>query len=221
MTVTASDGRAESAPVQVETQLGNRPPKLHAVRLDPPGGIVGGSEVTAIPIGEDLDGDGMHFRYTWRVNGQLVDETGPVLSTEGLRRGDTIQVRVVAWDDESSSNAIETPPLKLANAKPRVRTVPVESAEGALFVYQVHAEDPDGDRPRFRLIEGPEGMTISATRGEIEWRPTPAQAGDHTVKVEVDDLQGGKVVISFQVGVEYPEANEEPGDTPPPAAPAR
>ena len=58
------------------------------------------------------------------------------------------------------------------NAAPVITTLPasVVSAEHA-FTTTVSATDPDGDRLRFRLVDGPEGASIDPVTGQIDWDP--------------------------------------------------
>ena len=201
LVVRARDGQEDSPPMGITVLLANRPPTLSSVELDTPGRLVAASQVTARPIGHDLDGDPLRLRYAWRVNGQLNMEMGPVLSTKGLRRDDTIQVRVTASDGQASTS-LDSPLQRLENAPPRVTTAPGRVNPSGVLSYPIEAEDPDGDHPlRFRLLEAPAGMTISSALGEIEWRPTVEQAGEHGVTVEVDDLHGGKTQVSFTATV--------------------
>lgn len=56
------------------------------------------------------------------------------------------------------------------------------------YVYDVEAEDPDGDILTYSLTVSPEGMTIDPDIGVIEWEPEILeQFGLHQVVVEVSD----------------------------------
>ena len=211
--VVANDGLAESSPHRVATRIGNRPPKLDGVTIEPPGEIVGGEDVTVRPVAHDRDGDRLRFLYEWTVNGRRLREDGPVLPTGELRRGDLVRVRVQASDGEDRSNAIESPDLRVGNAPPRIVSRPTGAGADGVFRYRIEAVDDDGDSPlRYRLVSGPQGMTVSSGRGEIEWAPDEAQAGRHPVTLEVDDLHGGKVLHQFEVivGLDAEEAESVP-----------
>ena len=209
--VTPSDGMSEGASATHSVRLGNRAPTLSGVTLQPSQGLTAGSEVVAIPSVRDLDGDTIEFAYHWRVNGRSVSESGPTLSTEGLRRGDTVEVEVVASDGEARSGSARHEPVRLVNAEPVVTKGASTSDASGVFRTRILAEDPDGDRTlRFRLVRGPSGMTISSTQGEIEWAPSDQQPGSHSVEVEVDDLHGGVVKVSFEVTVETTSSPASP-----------
>ena len=213
--VVASDGRAESAPVSAMETLANSTPVLSELTFEPAADWKAGGVILVHPGAQDPDGDALEFEYQWQVNGRAQDEATAILSTEGLRRGDRVRVRVIASDGDVESRELWSDELQLVNAAPVVETLPEEKIEGGVFRYQIVARDPDGDRAlRYRLTESPEGMQIDPLAGAIEWTPTPEQEGSHSVSVEVDDRKGGKTEQVFHVFIRL----EEPES--PPAAPA-
>lgn len=208
--VTASDATHESAPESAYVSVGNRAPELVAVALDPPGEITRGRPLTAVPRASDPDGDAVEFSYLWRLNERELQETGPSLDTSSLKRGDRVQVRVVASDGESESEAIESPPMPVANAAPSITSTPPGFGADGVFRYALESADPDGDRSvRYRLVHGPEGMTVDAMSGVVTWKPSAKGAGQHTVEVEVDDLQGGRGSQIFTLSVAVGEAPKD------------
>ena len=214
VTVTASDGRAKSAPFEASAQVGNRAPILRGLRIEPGHNITAGGRVTVRPDATDSDGDVLSFRYDWSVNDHAVAGDGPALSTRGLRRGDRIRVAVVATDGEDDSNRIESIEITVANAMPVIVSEPGAPDETGVFRYQVRAEDSDGDRNlRFSLTTAPEGMTLDSLFGELAWTPRDDQHGVFPVEIRVEDLQGGWATQRFEVtvGAGEPEA--------PPASP--
>ncbi|MDH3211242.1 MAG: hypothetical protein OEM05_02045 [Myxococcales bacterium] len=209
--VTASDGRAQSAPFRITTVVDNSVPEVRGIRIEPEGEITAGRELKVEPEGRDADGDPIAYRYLWWVNGSTVDQTGPLLSTAGLRRDDRIRVRVVATDGDGQSDAFESREITLANAAPVIVSEPGAAGADGVFRFRIRAEDPDGDRPlRYRLASAPDGMKMVSGAGAVEWRPRADQAGEHAVEVVVEDPVGGRTSQHFRLVV---------GDTPP-AAPA-
>lgn len=68
--------------------------------------------------------------------------------------------------------------------------------------YDVDATDPDvGDTLTFSLDTSLAGMTINPSTGLIEWTPTPAQIGDHSVTVRVRDASGLSAAQTFTLTV--------------------
>lgn len=200
--VTASDGRAQSDPARAVARVGNRSPKLSALRLEPAGEVQRGAALVAVAEGQDADSDPLSFRYAWRVNGRPVPVEGASFPTDDLERGDVIRVRVVASDGEDESPPLESPEARIANAAPRIVSSPPSRGLEGGFRYQLEAQDPDGDRGlRFRLLEGPEGMSLDPVLGEVRWTPGTGQEGVHRVDVAVSDPYGASSAQRFEVTV--------------------
>lgn len=214
--VVARSGGRESEPARASATVGNRPPVLERVTIQPRGVALPGDPVTVSAEADDPDGDPVDFEYTWRVNGERVGESGDRFSTDGLSRGDRIQVRVVASDGRGESGPVDSAFVTIGNAAPAILSKPGGASEGGVFRYVVEARDPEGDRNlRYRLRQAPEGMVIDSVLGQITWRPRFGQTGVHPVEVVVEDSGGATTVQFFEVTV------DELGGAPasPPAAP--
>jgi hypothetical protein len=214
VTVTARDGDSKSPAETVTTRVGNRPPTMLGVVIEPLSEVRADRDISANPKAQDPDGDPLEFRYRWRVNGEGVDADGPVLAATHYQRGDQIQLTVEASDGQATSDPLRSEPFSVVNSAPRITSTPGAFDEDGTFRYAVSAEDPDGDRSlRYQLQEGPEGMEIDVVSGEVTWTPTPDQAGSHPVTIEVGDRKGGVTTQSFDIRVEFEEVTA-------PAAPA-
>ncbi len=75
------------------------------------------------------------------------------------------------------------------NDAPSITSKPTKTGRvWASYTYDVEARDPDpGDVLAYSLEGEPEGMTIDAKTGLIEWLPTSAQAGNYDITVKVAD----------------------------------
>ena len=211
--VVVSDGKSQARTAKVSARVGNRPPTVTAVLMEPAKEITATDDIATSPLGSDLDGDPLEFQYTWRVNGNVVAESGSVLSHSRFRRGDTIELELVASDGTDESEPLRTPPMEIVNTPPRITSAPQGLDAAGAFRYAVEVEDPDGDRKRFKLLKGPGGMVMDFLSGELSWDPAEKQAGKHAVEIEVDDLAGGKTTQAFDLEVEFVSPS-------PPAAPA-
>lgn len=211
--VVATDGRASSQPVRISARIANRAPQLRGVYLEPAEGARVGTPVVAKPDAVDGDDDSLRFTVGWQVNGRAVDATGDTLDTSSLRRGDRIRARVVASDGDRESLPFESPELELGNSPPEVTSRPTAIGSDGVFRYGIEARDPDNDRNlRFRLLEGPPGLTVDPVVGQVVWTPRAEQAGSHSVEVAVDDGHGGVTGHRFDLTVTAIEA-----EAPPPA----
>jgi hypothetical protein len=213
--VTASDGHAESEPFAASTQIGNRPPRIANLTIQPAGRITAAGPITAIATGDDPDGDPVSFEYTWTVNGSTSDEHGSVFPDTELKRGDIVEVSVIARDEQGESEPVASPQIEVMNAAPVIRSQPDMAGAAGVFAYKVVAEDPDGDSLRYGLGKVPEGMTVLADSGEVQWTPREDQAGTHAVEIWAEDPQGARATQRFELTI-----GAGPAAKAPPAAPA-
>jgi uncharacterized repeat protein (TIGR01451 family) len=78
-----------------------------------------------------------------------------------------------------------------------ITTVPV----GKNYSYDLDAEDKDGDKLKYMLVQAPEGMSIAADTGLISWLPTQEDIGMNPVTVKVEDGNGGSDTQEFNIKV--------------------
>ena len=211
---SATDGRDTSDPVRGSVTVGNTAPLIRAFYLAPDGEIAPGQAVTAAPQAFDPDGDALEYEFEWLLNGQVVrGADGATFDTSKLKRGDRLQAHVRVSDGEDWSPVAESMTLALANRPPRFAALPPIDASNGGFHADLSAEDPDGDRTlRFRLLSGPEGMTVDPVSGRVSWRPRPDAAGNHAVEVAVADSYGAESAMRFELTVSggAPEAKAPP-----------
>jgi hypothetical protein len=202
VTVVADSGGRET---RAETTVANSPPEILSVEYSPPV-VRRGTDLVARPQVEDPDGDRVGFSFRWYVNGEerpLPDT--PVLPGDKFAKGDRIAVEVVPEDGESTGAAYRTGDIEVANAPPRFVTTPPASFRAATYVYRARAEDADGDPLSYALESGPEGMTVDEGSGEVRWTVGKDQAGEHTVRITVDDGDGRQDVQEFRLEITISE----------------
>lgn len=194
--IIPSSSLSTGRPFRTEAKrIGNLPPVVYFIKLNPPKPAVGDT-ITAVPAGEDPDGDFISFRYHWTVNGNPTTEQpteSDVFSTSGLRKKDMIVVVVTPADGESAGTPKLSSAVFLANAVPQFVSTPPTILEKGVYEYQVVARDTDGDPLTFRLVISPAEMTIDRTTGLIRWEPPKDIAGKQevTIKIAADDGNGG------------------------------
>lgn len=205
--VTASDGVQQAGPRRATVHVANSPPHVDGVELDPSGELHANQDLVAKPAGTDPDGDKITYSYRWSVNGSVVPESGAKLPASRFSRRDSIELDVVASDGTDASEPYHVGPIEVGNTPPRITSTPGPIAKDGVFRYDVVAEDPDGDLGfSYRLLSGPEGMTIGAHDGHLVWKPGPKAEGNHPVEVEVSDPYGGKATQLFQLRLSYAPA---------------
>ena len=212
--VTANDSRGARSRQRAQTRVGNSPPLLSFVRVEPKGPVQRGVELVAKVEVQDPDRDAVRVRFEWQVNGRTRPDHGDRLQTEPLRRGDRVQVFAVASDGEDESERIAAEPVEIGNTPPEIVSQPAAAREDGSFFYQVRARDPDNDRGLlFSLDEAPDGMTISRTDGEVAWQPREDQLGEYRVAIVVDDRHGGKTSQLFTISIAGESSDGGPAAT--------
>jgi len=202
VTATAHDDLMESEPAQVSLRVRNRRPRLNQARIEPWEAVAAGDSLAITAEGSDPDGDELEYDFQWTVNGEPIEAEGPSLSTASLAIGDWVQARVRASDGESESDPVDTARVRVVGGNPQIVSSPGEFSSDGVFRYTVVAEHPDGDRAlRYELREAPEGMWVNPVSGEITWRPTRGQVGEHEVAVAVKDSHGAVTVQAFSLKV--------------------
>jgi hypothetical protein len=198
-----NDGQIEGAAEMATVRVGNQPPVMIGIKIEPLGEVTATHDIVANPTATDPDGDDLEYIYEWTINGDAAYSEEAVLPRDEFKRGDQITISVRADDGSTESEPLESQPFEVVNALPAITSSPGAFDEAGSFRYQLAVTDPDGDRRlRYRLLEGPKGMAVDLLQGMVTWTPTDSQSGTHPVVLEVDDMAGGKVTQSFQVQVE-------------------
>ncbi|MDG2334401.1 MAG: Ig domain-containing protein [Myxococcota bacterium] len=199
--VTASNAGASSLPFRLASRIANRRPSMTEIRIRTESD--GGGRWVAEPIAEDPDGDRLSFTYLWILNGQDSEFRDSTLDQSSAARGDKVKLKAWASDGLSKSLPLESAPFGVGNSPPEIVSTPPNMDESGLFLYVVRATDPDGDTALdYSLEKGPQGMTIDSKSGELRWQATLQNAGEHEVRIAVDDRQGGSSRQGFFVQVE-------------------
>ncbi|MCU0548662.1 MAG: choice-of-anchor C family protein [Leptolyngbya sp. Prado105] len=101
--------------------------------------------------------------------------------------------------------------LAQLNQKPVIESEPIlETIAGKPYRYAVQASDPNRDVLSYRLLSAPEGMTINAQSGVIDWTPAAATQSIHTIIVQVSDGRGGIAEQNFTLAVTAAPPNRPP-----------
>lgn len=199
----ARDGVNESEPARAEARVGNQPPLLLGVAIEPLQDVTAGHDILATPRATDPEGDELEFRYAWQVNGEPAGDAEPRLAASHFQRGDRIRLEVIASDGESESDPLRSADIVVGNAAPSITSSPGSFDADGSFRYQLAVEDPDHDRVfRYRLVSGPEGLSVDTVSGLVQWRPRESQLGSFAVTLEADDRSGGVAQQSFEVRVQ-------------------
>jgi hypothetical protein len=119
-----------------------------------------------------------------------------------------VQLSIRASDGEESSGWWREASFPIANAPPRITSIPGDFDPDGSFRYPIVVDDPDGDRGfRYEIREAPAGVAIDTATGTLHGTPTPDQGGDNRVEIAVGDRHGGVAVQEFDVSVGFEDVD--------------
>ncbi|MBD2468818.1 Ig-like domain-containing protein [Nostoc sp. FACHB-145] len=129
-----------------------------------------------------------------------------------LDSGESTQERsLVFYNPQGVQFNYELVVLAQLNSAPIIQTqAKTEITGGQSYSYQVKAIDPNSDSLIYRLMVAPDGMTIDAATGLINWNTTTSNIGNHTVVVEVSDSRGGITQQTYTLSVIETPPNRPP-----------
>jgi hypothetical protein len=183
--------------VQAGVTLVNSLPQVVAVGLANPY-ISRGRDVVVVPEIYDADGDEVWLSYSWSVNGiEIPEADGPILRGDLFGKGDRIELNILPHDGEADGPVFRGAALVVPNAPPSISSSPPATLSEQGYLYQVTAEDPDGDKLRYVLEEGPEGMSIGEATGFLVWREAGNHPGAHRIRIGVLDPEGMGAVHEY------------------------
>jgi hypothetical protein len=194
VTVTGGDGMAKVFSLGPVVCV-NSPPAVSTAEIS----ILDSTTLSAQVEHEDIDGDSVTIIKKWYRNENPV-HTGESFVTSLLQRGDTVVVEAIAYDGEAEGKSVRSAPVLIGNHPPSIVSTPPR-VKGEQYVYQIGAEDPDGDQLTYNLKAGPDGMTIDPS-GSLTWTRGVHAQPLYAVEIEVVDGYGGSAVQRFELNVE-------------------
>src|SRR5579864_1151778 len=201
--LTVSDGRggiskAATTSVIAAPTAGNHPPVVSAG--GPYSGAVGQS-VSLSATATDPDNDPLS--YFWDF-GDKSNGTGASPGHTYTSAGQ-FSVSVTVSDGRGGvTSATTTASISGAgNHAPVFTSSPVITAKHQFaYSYQATASDADNDALTFSLATAPDGMTVDANTGVVQWTPTgPNQVGAESVTLVVTDVHNASATQSFDIAV--------------------
>ncbi len=202
VTLTVSDEDGGSTTWTGTANIANVAPGLTAFN----GPLTGNEgEVLAFDAAADDVGidDLPDLTFAWDFGDGSPLEVGDALTHAFGDEGSyTVSVIVADGDGGTDTDSLV---VDIANVAPEITSsAPAFAAEGVLWSYDAVAVDPGDDVLTWSLSpSAPDGMTIDASSGQLEWTPTYEQSlgGPYPATLTVDDGDGGTDVEVFTVTV--------------------
>ena len=153
----------------------------------------------------DSTKDNLTFSLVKSAPGMTINQhTGLINWTPTRTQAGSYEIEVEVKDNQRKT-ATQSFVLDVAegiNNDPEIISEPVlEGEEGQEYSYDLKAKDKDQQQIIFKLVEGPQGMTIDQAKGVIDWKPTSSQSGNYDVKVKALDGRGGSDTQSYSLTV--------------------
>lgn len=141
-------------------------------------------------VAVDPESSPLIYRLGSRPNGMTIDATGKVQWMPTEAGSYDIDVSVT---DNQGATTTQTYRLEVGtaaiNQAPTIISMPSLVANvGSSYQYQVEASDPDAQILRYQLLESPQGMSIGAASGLLNW--TNPVNGHYQVVVAAFDSEG-------------------------------
>ena len=175
--VRAADGSIEGAAATATVQIGNAAPVLDALRFleSEPTTLTG---ISAEAIFTDAESDPVEVSFLWKVNGLSAASAGNSLSAGSVRKGDLVEVTVVA-DDGDDRSTPESRTTAIGNAAPSAPAVAIAVPGRSLPVFEgdpLRCEiaavgvDPDGDLVTHTFAWSSDGNLVGEGSGSGDAR---------------------------------------------------
>ncbi|OPF18912.1 hypothetical protein B1L04_05655 [Microcystis aeruginosa KW] len=165
----------------------NLPPNITSVPFTR---TVTNQTYTYTVVAKDPENGILTYNLGRKPNGMTIDQKGKIQWTPTQIGNYDIDVLVA---DNQGATTTQTYQLVVGtqaiNQAPNITSTPLFVANvGSPYQYQIQASDPDGQSLTYQLIESPQGMTINANTGLVQWN-TPI-TGNYKVVVAAFDSQG-------------------------------
>lgn len=166
------------------------------------------------PTIEELDGDNLTFDLPLAPAGMAVNpHDGTITWTPRLEQVG-LQNVLLRVKDERGGFDLQYFTITVAqpNTAPVISSTAPVGPAGINLPYQYNADaiDADGDTFAWLLTVAPDGATIDATTGVINWTPNSEQLGSQEFVVNVNDGRGLSDQQTFSVNVEVDPINADP-----------
>jgi RHS repeat-associated protein len=126
------------------------------------------------------------------------------LVTDGNLNPDemTLSRSLIFFNPNEVQFSYEVLVLAGVNRAPEILSQPqLEVRAGQLYRYAVEAQDANNDTLTYKLLAGPQGMTIDAATGVIEWQTSSTMLGAQSILIEVSDGRGESDRQAFSLKV--------------------
>ncbi|HEY5656235.1 MAG TPA: putative Ig domain-containing protein [Myxococcota bacterium] len=192
----------------------NSPPEVRSLRIDPSEPALGGN-VRVIANASDPDGDPVHLRYRWLIDGRSVPGEEREIPLVGASKGSSVEVLVTPSDGKVEGETARAE-VTVIDRPPTLTDVGIDPSSkvppGDPVTAVARAHDPDGDRVTYEYTWYVNDEPVSG-RGNL-FRTDGLAQGDR-IRVAVVASDGAHRSAPLQsievtVGSAHPEITSTP-----------
>jgi len=201
----ATDGLDESEAFVEEFRLSKALPQIALVAIETNDGRKPGVALEAVVETTDEGQGGYGVLYEWRVSDRVVGRDDE-FDTSALLPGDVVTLHAQLDFSDSRTDLVRSQPVVIGRVvPPTIISKPEVGLEDGMFRYLVSATSTEsGAKLKYKILEGPDGMTVDASSGVMSWRPSSEQRGAFSIEVAAMDQWGSGVAQSFEIHVAPP-----------------
>jgi len=182
LVVTATDGRGSTTVSGPFLLIVGNVPDPPVITSRPPTAGFAGEPYSYLVTADDGDNDALTCELCQKPDGMTVGPDGLVSWTPSNRGRHNVSLAV----SDGLFTVFQNYSIEVPNSPPRIAksSIPAAFADTP-YSHLIEAIDDNGDALGFTLFSGPEGLSLDASSGRIDW--TPRRVGQFPVSVAVSD----------------------------------
>ncbi len=212
ITIRLTDDSGATTVREENISILNENPQI--MGLSNSGPVLEGSAVRVDVNADDAGADTLTYNYDFDGDGDFADDVAnsPNASAEHIFRQQGLYAVGVQVRDDDGGRAVGNTEVQVLNAAPTIQVFDVLDTprqneryvvrEGALFTVRCAATDPGDDRLRYSFDLTGDGAFDVVDVPAFEQATALPQQGDYTLRVRVDDGDGGRAEAELVVRVQ-------------------
>ena len=169
----------------------NSPPIVYSARI-----VKESTFLKVTGSANDMDEDSVSLFVKWYKDGNLIGN-GKTIPLSKVGNANNLYALVTPFDGTDSGSTYKTLTYSVKNAAPVITSSPPTHLKGGIFVYQVKAEDPDGDPITFSLVTPPEVAKIDSKSGLVKYTVPTKVLGNIDFTIKASDNHGNYSLQKF------------------------
>lgn len=187
---------------------GNEKPRITSMKIEQvtPDNPRDGFKV--IVEAADIEGDEITFNYQWSINDEEIVGADKefIPWQDGFKKGVELIIEVIPQDVFGEGIWRAMGSITIPNTPPKITSTPTGFMEKDQFIYDVKAEDADGDEIKFSLKNAPETMAIDPETGSINWQNTKKESNETLeITIVAEDTDGAATDQVLRLNLFSPE----------------